>query len=105
MDFFQFSGPLWNYILFSIFYIVQEKKILFIISENPTFSTQTRIDENFFNTTLVRENQKLGLLFYGLTTQKAHRLDSTITDSARNKLFRPFESTFGSDLAALNIQR
>ena len=80
----------------------------FLITENPTFSTQTRLDENFFNTSLVRdieENQKLGLLFYGLTTQKAHRLDSTITDSARNKLFRPLESTFGSDLAALNIQR
>ena len=79
-----------------------------MIAENPTFSTQTRLDENFFNTTLVRdieENQSLGLLFYGLTTQKGHRLDSTITDSARNKLFRPLESTFGSDLAALNIQR
>ena len=64
-----------------------------------------RLDHNFFNTTLVRAERKLGLLFHGLATQKAHRIDATLTDAVRNKLFRPFESIFGSDLGTIHILR
>jgi hypothetical protein len=63
------------------------------------------LDNHFFNTTLIRSNKFLGLVFKGLTNQASHKIDSQIGSAVRNKLFRPFEALFGSDLAALNIQR
>lgn len=74
-------------------------------SMKEEMSQMAKLDEIFFNTTLVRANRDLGIIFRGLARQKAGKIDSAITDSLRNKLFKENGSEFGSDLAALNIQR
>lgn len=79
---------------------------LFEDMKNEEEASETEdLDSNFFNPTLIKHNRFLGRIFRGLTRQKSGKLDSSITDSLRNKLFREKTATFGSDLAALNIQR
>ena len=55
---------------------------------NPDSFTEEMLDDHFFNVSMVLEDRELGRLFYGMTRQKARKLDSAITDSLRNRLFR-----------------
>ena len=73
--------------------------------ENPEFYKSTPLDEHFFNSSMLRSDRTMGLLFHSLSNQKSHKIDQSITDSIRNKLFKnELKSDFGLDLAALNIQ-
>ena len=72
---------------------------------SPESFVEEKLDDHFFNVSMVLQDQELGRLFYGMTQQKAKKIDAAMTDSLRNKLFRHPSEKFGTDLAALNIQR
>lgn len=44
-------------------------------------------------------------LIYGLTGQAMQELDQYFTSEVTNKLFRPWNSSFGLDIFSLNVQR
>ena len=61
------------------------------------------LSENYFNTYTYREHMEHILM--GLITQPAQKMDKEITSETTNLLFPEEGASFGSDLAARNIQR
>ena len=56
--------------------------------KSPESFVEEKLDDHFFNVSMVLQDQELGRLFYGMTQQKAKKIDAAMTDSIRNKLFR-----------------
>jgi hypothetical protein len=55
---------------------------------SPESFVEEKLDDHFFNVSMVLQDQELGRLFYGMTQQKAKKIDAAMTDSVLNKLFR-----------------
>ena len=56
--------------------------------KSPESFVEEKLDDHFFNVSMVLQDQELGRLYYGMTQQKAKKIDAAMTDSIRNKLFR-----------------
>lgn len=69
-----------------------------IIGEVPLSNT-------FNNPTLLRLPGMYDNLIRGMTSQPMQELDQFFTSEITEKLFRPWNATFGLDIFALNIQR
>ena len=61
------------------------------------------LGENFFN--VPRYRDRMEQILMGLVTQPASNFDKEVTSEVTNLLFKKPGATFGSDLAASNIQR
>jgi len=69
-----------------------------LIGEVPLSAT-------FNNPTLLAQPRMFDGLLMGMTSQPMQEVDQFFTRELTNKLFRPWNSTFGLDLFALNVQR
>lgn len=63
------------------------------------------LSETYLNPSVLYEKNAFGMLTNALTTAPAGALDQFHTDQISNHLFRPFGSSSGLDLVAINIQR
>merc|ERR1719219_444341 len=72
-------------------------------TDNSGFLDEYFLSENYFNTDTYRTYMENILM--GLITQPAQRMDKEITSETTNLLFPEPGSSFGTDLAARNIQR
>jgi len=72
-------------------------------TDNSGYLDEYFLSENYFNTDTYRTYMENILM--GLITQPAQRMDKEITSETTNLLFPEPGSSFGTDLAARNIQR
>jgi len=76
-----------------------------IVNSQDEVIGEVPLSATFNNPTLMNQPTMFDGLLYGMTKQPMQKIDEFFTKEVTDKLFRPWNSTFGLDIYSLNVQR